>query len=471
MKIERGFVSNIKIAYLGGGSLYWLQNFMVGLSQETHMNGEVRLFDLNSPDGSAVKANEQLGNAISKKTNKQWTYKAADSLETALDGADFVLISILPGSFDDVKVDIHLPEKYGIYQSTGENTGVGGIMRALRAIPIMQKIALAIKQHTPEAWVINLTTPLSLSVRALYHAFPQIKALGLYRELACTQQLLCNILERETGMRDVRKRDININIKGIGHFSWIDYAVCKGTDLLPMFSKFVQSNFDEGITEDGAGNIGDCFVSKNRVKFDLFRKYGYIAASSDRCMVEFLDSSIYLKNPETVERWGFSLTPAQWHIDDDAKRRELGESVVAGDIGPDIGTANDSSTKVLRALCGLERMVSNVNLPNADLQIPGLPKESIVETNALIEYNSIRPVYAGPLPKVLFHLFVIHTKNHELVMQSALDFDRRLVAQALKTDPMTRGKIPERELDKLVNEMIRATLKSLPEGWRTKENR
>ena len=57
-----------------------------------------------------------------------------------MEGADFVVISILPGTFDEMESDVHLPERYGIYQSVGDTTGPGGLVRALRTIQCLQKL-------------------------------------------------------------------------------------------------------------------------------------------------------------------------------------------------------------------------------------------------------------------------------------------------------------------------------------------
>ena len=60
------------------------------------------------------------------------------------------------------------PEKYGIWQPVGDTTGPGGLLRALRTLPMFEKIAAAIKEYCPNAWVINYTNPMSLCVKALY---------------------------------------------------------------------------------------------------------------------------------------------------------------------------------------------------------------------------------------------------------------------------------------------------------------
>ena len=114
------------------------------------MSGEVRLYDI---DHEAAKANEIIGNLFNNAEGaiSHWTYQAKETLGEALDGADFVVISILPGTFDEMESDVHTPEKYGIYQSVGDTSGPGGIIRALRLIPMIEVIANGIKEHCPDA--------------------------------------------------------------------------------------------------------------------------------------------------------------------------------------------------------------------------------------------------------------------------------------------------------------------------------
>lgn len=99
---------------------------------------------------------------------------------------------------------------------------------------------------------------------------------------------------------------------------------------------------------------------------------------------------------------------------------------------------------MIKALCGLERVISNVNIPNRVLQIPNLPSEAVVETNAVFERDSIRPVAAGKLPENVRELIMPHVQNHELTLKAALTYDKELVVQAFLNDPLVKGKNVQR---------------------------
>lgn len=139
MKYENNKIKDINIAYIGGGSRGWAWTFMTDLAREEQLSGTIRLYDI---DKEAAKANEIIGNSISQMDEAvgKWNYETADSLEEALTGADFIVISILPKTFDEMEVDVHMPERLGIYQSVGDTAGPGGLVRAARTIPMFRKL-------------------------------------------------------------------------------------------------------------------------------------------------------------------------------------------------------------------------------------------------------------------------------------------------------------------------------------------
>ena len=158
MKYTEFGAEEVKIAYVGGGSRGWAWGLMSDLATAGDMSGEVCLYDI---DYEAAKNNEIIGNKFNslEGATSKWTYKATKTIGEALSGAQFVVISILPGTFDEMESDVHTPEKYGIYQPVGDSTGPGGVIRALRTMPMMAEIALAVKEYCPDAWVINYTNP------------------------------------------------------------------------------------------------------------------------------------------------------------------------------------------------------------------------------------------------------------------------------------------------------------------------
>ena len=455
---------DVNIAYIGGGSRGWAWTFMTDLALEPKMSGTIRLYDI---DQEAAKKNEIIGNRLSerKEVSGKWKYITAPSLKEVLEGADFIVISILPGTFDEMEVDVHYPERLGIYQSVGDTAGPGGIMRALRTIPMFVEIANAIKKYSPNAWVINYTNPMSLCVKTLYTVFPEIKAFGCCHEVFGTQKVLKDITEKALGIAGIERSEIHVNVLGINHFTWFDYASYKGIDIFPIYRDYIKEHFEEGMDDPDSNWANSCFACSHRVKFDLFQNYGLIAAAGDRHLAEFMPGDLYLKDPETVLQWKFALTSVAWRKEDLKERLAKSRRLVSGEEEVELKPSGEEGIQLMKALCGLERVISNVNIPNTNRQITNLPEDAVVETNAVFERDAIRPVIAGALPEGVLRLTMPHVKNHETTLQAALTYDRSLVVKAFLNDPLVKGRASEEEVGKLVDDMIRDTMKYLPKGW------
>ncbi|SNX53414.1 alpha-glucosidase/alpha-galactosidase [Thermoanaerobacterium sp. RBIITD] len=454
-------VKDLNIAYIGGGSRGWAWNLMSDLAQEGSISGTVKLYDI---DYKAAHDNELIGNSLSGREDVKgkWKYKAYESLKEALSDADFVIISILPGTFKEMESDVHMPEKYGIYQSVGDTVGPGGIVRALRTIPMFVDIAKAIKEYCPNAWVINYTNPMTLCVRTLYEVFPQIKAFGCCHEVFGTQKLLSKALMDIKGIDEVPRKDIKINVLGINHFTWIDNARYKGIDLMPIYKEFVDKYYESGFQGNENDNwMNNSFVSAERVKFDLFLRYGIIAAAGDRHLAEFVPGYWYLKDPETVKEWMFGLTPVSWRIEDLKHRLERSKKLVSGEEKFELKDTGEEGVKQIKALLGLEDLVTNVNMPNYG-QIEGIPYGAVVETNALFSSNRLKPVLAGRLPDAVNSLVLRQVYNQEATLKAALKKDYDMAFGAFVNDPLVT--ISLNDAKELFNSMLENTKEYL-NGW------
>lgn len=446
-------VENLKIAYIGGGSRGWAWGLMSDLAKAEDISGDVYLYDI---DYNAAKNNATVGNRIKDVDGCKsvWNYKAVETIGEALTGADFVIISILPATFKEMESDVHLPEEYGIYQAVGDTVGPGGIVRALRTVPMFEEIALAIKEYCPEAWVINYTNPMTICVKALYNAFPEIKAFGCCHEVFGTQILMKKMLEEELGFENVDRSEIKVNVVGVNHFTWLTSASYKGLNLFPEYEKFVEKYYNSGVNCDFGGHLNDCFTCFHRVKFDLFKRYGYIAAAGDRHLAEFCPGDWYLKSPEQVEEWKFGLTPVQWRWDDLAERLAKSERLINGEEDFVIRETGEEGVEQIRALLGLRGLTTNVNIPNVG-QIPNLPLGAVVETNAVFSDDSVIPVMAGELPKKIYPLISRICGNQEIVAEAAKNRDLELAFSAFANDSLVR--LPLDKARELFDKMIENT--------------
>ena len=449
----------ISIAYIGGGSRGWAWGLMSDLASEPDLYGDVRLYDI---DKEAALHNEIIGNKYKDlpEAKGDFTYKAVDTLEEALTGADFVVCSILPGTFDEMASDVHLPEKYGIYQSVGDTVGPGGIIRALRTLPYYVEFAEGIKKCCPNAWVINYTNPMTLCVQTLYRVFPGIKAFGCCHEVFGTQKLIAAMVAETKGLESVDRDEIKVNVQGINHFTWLNKISYKGEDLMPLYAEYAKKYAEEGYTGGKDDNwMNNSFACANMVKFDLFNRYGVVAAAGDRHLAEFCPPW-YLKNPETVKAWKFGLTSVDYRKNNLKERLAKSARLVSGEEPVTIRNTGEEGVKQMKALLGMSTLVTNVNIPNYG-QIPNLPLGAVVETNAVFSHNSVQPVFAGAMNESVLPLVARHSENQRLVVDAVMNKDLSLAFKAFCNDPLMTAN--RQDAKELFDQMIENTKKYL--GW------
>lgn len=451
MYYENNTAKDLKLAYIGGGSRGWAWILMNDLKKTTDMSGRVYLYDI---DYKAAQVNEVIGNRID---GEGWKYKAVETIGEALQDADFVIISILPGTFDEMAVDVHTPEKYGIWQSVGDTAGPGGFIRALRTIPMIREIARNIRRYCPKAMVINYTNPMSVVIGTLYREFPEIKAYGCCHEVFGTQKLLACALKEMEGIQ-VTRDDITVNVVGVNHFTWFTEGHYQGYDLLEVYTRFIEKFYETGYNTAG-GDLGNwmnnSFRNNAKVRMDLFKRFGYVGAAGDRHLAEFMDPEDYLADPEWVKRWNFGLTTVQWRKDDLKKRLERSARLYSGEETYEIHETGEEGAMQMRAVLGLRDMVTNVNLPNQG-QIPNLPLGTIVETNASFRNGEVKPVFAGSVPESIYPLISRAAKENEMIIDAGFSGDLEFAYRKFRQLNMLK-KLTEEQKRALYDEMIEGT--------------
>lgn len=445
---------NVKITYIGGGSRGWAWGLMSDLASCEDMSGDVYLYDI---DIEAAKHNEIIGNKYNELEDSKsvWHYHASETPKEALTGADFVVISILPGTFDEMDSDVHAPEKYGIYQSVGDTSGPGGIVRAMRTIPMFEEIALYIKEYCPDAWVINYTNPMTICVKTLYRVFPQIKAFGCCHEVFGTQKVLVRALDDICGIKDVKREEIKVNPVSVNHFTWLTKATYKNMDLFPIYKEFVDKYYENGYFENVDTNwMNNMFACAQRVKFDLFRKYGYIAAAGDRHLAEFCEGKWYLKDPETAHSWKFALTTVKWRKKNLEKRLRISEDRRLGREEIKIKCTGEEGVAQMRAILGLSELITNVNMPNMG-QIPNLPIGAVVETNAVFRSGMVTPLLAGNIPKEIYAMISRICAQQEALNDAIAERNIDKIFNVFVNDPLVTCSMDEAK--ELFKEMVMNT--------------
>ena len=458
-------MKKIKLAYIGGGSKAWARVFMNDLALTDGLSGEIVLYDI---DREAAERNRQIGQRINEhpETITKWDYVVADDLKTALTGADFVAMSILPGTFEEMNVDVHFPEEYGVYQSVGDTVGPGGVLRAMRTVPIYEGFAAAIRKYCPDAWVINLTNPMTICVKTLFDVFPEIHAFGCCHEVFNAEDFLCCVIKEELGVPRPDRHELVIDASGINHFTWITEAMWQDVDVLKLLPHFIDRYFDQGYCEKRGHEPwdfrSDPFTYGNRIKMDLFRRYGVLAAAGDRHLAEFLPASWYLKDPATVEEWMFHLTTVDYRKADQKRKVEESIAIAAGEKQVDLQQSAEELIRLMKAIAGFGPVISNANTINRG-QMADLPLGSVVETNHVFDRNSVRPIVTNPLPGLVSSLVLANALNIENLYRGIRERDLEQIYEVFQAQNLMMDVRPD-DGRKLFKKMKQATRQYL-EPW------
>ena len=456
---SEGDIKEIKIAYIGGGSKMWARVFMNDLALTGGLCGEIALYDI---DKIAALRNQRIGERINQSSNtiSKWKYTVCDRLEEALKGADFVVCSILPGTFNEMAADVHLPEKYGIYQSVGDTVGPGGVLRAMRTVPLYEGFARAIAEVCPKAWTINFTNPMSICTKTLYDVFSDIKAFGCCHEVFHAQELLACVASEVLGIPRPDRHEIIIDASGINHFTWITEARYNGVDLLALLPQFADMYCEIGYCEqlgfDKYAHLGDNpFLYGNKVKLDLFSRYGVLAAAGDRHLVEFLNNDWYIRNPAQVEEWKYHLTSVDYRRADQRAKIEESELMASGAKPVNVKRSDEEAIALMQAVLGGEKIISNVNMPNRG-QMPDMPLGTVVETNCVFSQNSVEPIVANKLPPAVTNLVYRNAVNIETCYHGIKTRNPDEIFASFVNQPLC-SRLSLDEAHALFKEMIEAT--------------
>ena len=154
-------------------------------------------------------------------------YLGQEQRKDALRGANFVVNAIQVGGYDPcTMIDFEIPKKYGLRQTIADTLGIGGIMRGLRTIPVMESFARDMEEVCPDALFLNYTNPMAILTGFMLR-YTGVKTVGLCHSVqVCSEHLL-----RSLGMEDKLEGRKEL-IAGINHMAWLlKIQGRNGTDL------------------------------------------------------------------------------------------------------------------------------------------------------------------------------------------------------------------------------------------------
>ena len=439
-------MAKTRLCFIGGGSYNWMPKLLTDLALTQDLEGSVVLHDLNQ---SALDDIKHYGNKVFARANSNFTIETTTDLEQSLDGAEFVVVTITTGGLDTMAVDLDIPETYGIYQSVGDTVGPGGLSRALRNVPVMAGIAEAMERRCPDAWLLNLTNPLTVLTRVVGMTAPRVKAMGLCHELFGVRGGLLRMFGGEV-------KDFEMRVAGVNHLIWILDMTIRGQDGLQLVRDFVAEKRPLPIP-DARGGWHQPFVDRWKLKLELFDVYGSLPAAGDRHLAEFFP---YFLTEATGkgEDYGVLLTTIPDRRQQVATARAGVQSAIQGDLPP-LTRSSEATADIVSAVTNGRSVRTIVNLPNTG-QVDNLPRGAVVETLAEITSAGAQPLTVGAIPPGVLSTLQPHVVNQEMIAQASLTGDRTLALQAMVNDPLVPNLQTARAL---LGDLLEAHAEYLPQ--------
>ncbi|MBM3278309.1 MAG: hypothetical protein FJY95_09520 [Candidatus Handelsmanbacteria bacterium] len=413
-----------KIALVGGGSFGWTPAVTANILRCPHLEGsQVALYDL---DPHALDLTHALARRYGEQVGSRTIFARTTRSEEALDGADFVVVTISTGGLDAMQVDLEVPEKYGIFQTVGDTVGPGGLSRSLRNVPVFLELAGAMEKHCPNAWMLNCSNPLSALTRVVGKE-TSIRVVGLCHGVRGQVRTFARFFGLDLA-------DCAYTNTGIDHCAWLTKLVVKGRPAVELLG-------GRGLEEwlrlppDQAGAdpvFGPLYTS--RCGLFLSRQLGALPGIGDRHLVEFLPG--FLDGEELVRQWGLKRTSVAERRQNRQKARARIEEQLKDPGELRLPEGSDDVAGWIGALDGGPPVEDNLNVANLG-QIPQLPEGAVVETRGLLDATGFRP-YASPMPKELEAIVRPHVLRQELTVEAALEGSFPKALAALSTDPLIR---------------------------------
>ena len=391
-----------RIVLIGAGSAQFGLGSMTDIFDSEPLRGStVVLCDINA---EALAHVEKLGREYLAGRNAPYTIEATTSRETALRGADFVVISIEVGRrFDLWEQDWRIPQQFGIRQVYGENGGPGGLFHAMRIVPPILDICADVLRLCPEAYVFNFSNPMSRICTTVGRRFPSLRLIGLCHEIASLEAHLPKMLGMAFG-------DMALVAGGLNHFAFLLEARerATGRDLYPDILAKAPAHF-AGMPERGLFRM-------------LMETFERLPITTDSHLGEYI-------------AWAWDVVDHKGILDFySAYRQYCAKRAVA--IGKPSGERVIPMIECLATGRRGEELA--VNVMNAGY-IAELPRDIAVEVPAAVDGRGVHPRALPAAPKGIAGLWRNQAAVHDLCAEAILKKSKRLALQALLVDPVVHS--------------------------------
>ncbi|WP_149203214.1 alpha-glucosidase/alpha-galactosidase [Actinotalea subterranea] len=429
----------VQIAFLGAGSVVFTRQLVADLLRYPEL-ADVHLA-LHDIDADRLAVAEGTARQIDARLGTRATITATLDRREALRGADFVITMIQVGGIDATLTDLELPARYGLRQTIGDTTGVGGVFRALRTFPVLEAITADMRELCPQAWLLNYTNPMAMNVWWASVVAPDLKVAGLCHSVYWTAHDLAELV-------GVPVESTRYRAAGVNHQAWMLEWTHDGQDLYPLLRERIRREPE----------------LERRVRVEMFRRLGYYPTETSEHSAEYL--SWFLRSDAQVER--YRIEPLQYigiSRDNLAELAATRTMLAEGTPLPLEEGASEYAPQIIHSIVtGTQREV-HVNVVNRGL-IDNLPQDAVVEVPCAVDADGLHPVAMGALPVQCAAANQPYLSVNRLTIEAARTGDPRLVRQAVLMDPNASSSLTPEQIWLLCDDLVAAHGSLLPEALR-----
>lgn len=430
----------VKITFMGAGSTVFAKNVLGDcMCTPSLCDAEIALYDI---DENRLKDSEIILSAINKNVNqgraKIKTYLGVENRKEALRGATFVVNAIQVGGYDPCTIiDFEIPKKYGLRQTIGDTLGIGGIMRALRTIPVMEEFAHDIEEVCPDALFLNYTNPMAM-LTGYMQRYTNVKTIGLCHSVQiCSETLL-----KSLGMEDKLEGRKEL-IAGINHMGWLLEIKDKyGNDLYPEIKKLAAA---KNATEKHS----------DMVRFEYIKHLGYYCTESSEHNAEYNPFYIKSKYPELIDAYNIPLDEYPRRCIEQIENWEKDKAAILNNGQITHTRSVEYASYIMESILTNKPYKIGGNVLNTGL-IDNLPSDACVEVPCLVDGRGITPCHVGRLPVQLAAMNMTNINVQLLTIEAAVTKDRQYIYQAAMLDPHTSSELSIDDIVKMCDELIEA---------------
>ena len=437
----------VNITVIGGGSSMFVPALVRRLIEIPSLRGgQLTLMDV---DGARLKVMEVLARRLVEAEGVDLAVQATQQQRASLVGADFVVTAISVGGMSAWESDIEVPGKYGVFMHIADSVGPGGIMRALRNVPVLTSVCRDVAEVAPSAWVLNYTNPASVNAMAMA-TIGEVKSASL---CSCSGMPIDpEWLGEQTGLQP-GEVVVPLRVGGINHCTGIfELTLRDGSDALPL----VRERATEPVVQwvlDTFGVLPYCWTHWVEFFPQLQRLEESYQGRSQGLKMRY-GRAVYDMNQQRGRVRGWENLAEEW-VGRSTSKLSL-KDLPHGPEDDGIFVA-----EIMDSIIEDKRKIFVVNIANHGL-VGNLRSSAVVEVPAIAGAAGLTGVPIGKLPRGLAAVLDRHVAVQELTLEAALGGSLQALREAFSVEPLLDAVLEPKQIDGLMSEMLEVNAQYLP---------